>query len=112
MNARALAAVLENDRTVEAALPAWEGAVRFIADNSQRWALRYDFFTRQWPAPLWFMRPAIIWAFRSIPALNRRMRLADQGLKLLAMEPPTQPEKRNSTKDRDLRSEGEASPTR
>jgi 2-polyprenyl-6-methoxyphenol hydroxylase-like FAD-dependent oxidoreductase len=84
MNARAIAAVLEEHQTVEAALPVWESTVRFIADNSQRWAMRYDFFTRRWPAPLWFMRPAIIWAFRSIPSLNRRMRLADQGSKLIA----------------------------
>jgi 2-polyprenyl-6-methoxyphenol hydroxylase-like FAD-dependent oxidoreductase len=96
MNARALAAILDCSRAVEAALPAWEAAVRFIADNSQRWALRYDFFTRQWPAPLWFMRPAIIWAFRSIPALNKRMRLADQGLKLIAMKSPAHFGKSNS----------------
>jgi 2-polyprenyl-6-methoxyphenol hydroxylase-like FAD-dependent oxidoreductase len=84
MNARALAAVLKSSRTVETALPAWEAAVRFIADNSQRWAMRYDFVTREWPASLWFLRPTLIWAFRSIPALNRRMRLADQGSKLIA----------------------------
>jgi 2-polyprenyl-6-methoxyphenol hydroxylase-like FAD-dependent oxidoreductase len=84
MNARALAAVLESSRTVETALPAWEAAVRFIADNSQRWALRYDLLTREWPASLWFLRPTLIWAFRAIPALNRRMRLADQGSKLIS----------------------------
>jgi hypothetical protein len=28
----------------------------------------------------WFLRPAILWAFRSVPALNKRMRIADQGL--------------------------------
>jgi 2-polyprenyl-6-methoxyphenol hydroxylase-like FAD-dependent oxidoreductase len=86
MNARALAMALEGDRPVEDALPAWEAAVRFIADNAQRWALRYDFLTRRWPSALWFMRPAIIWAFRSIPALGRRMRIADQGLKLIPRE--------------------------
>jgi len=84
MNARALAAVLAGNRTVEAALPVWEAAVRFVADNSQRWAMRYDFLTREWPAPLWFIRPAIFWAFRVFPALGRRMRLADQGSKLVA----------------------------
>jgi hypothetical protein len=60
--------------------------VRFIADNAQRWALRYDFLTRCWPEPLWFLRPAIIWAFRSIPSLGRRMRIADQGLKFVRKE--------------------------
>jgi 2-polyprenyl-6-methoxyphenol hydroxylase-like FAD-dependent oxidoreductase len=82
MNARALALVVATSRSIEEALPAWEAAMRFISDRTQQWSMRYDFFTRQWPAALWFMRPAIIWAFRSIPALNSRMRLADQGMKL------------------------------
>jgi 2-polyprenyl-6-methoxyphenol hydroxylase-like FAD-dependent oxidoreductase len=86
MNARALAVVLGPNRAVEDALPAWEAAVRVISDKTQRWAMRYDFFTRQWPTPLWFVRPAIIWAFRAVPALNRRMRIADQGLRLTALE--------------------------
>jgi hypothetical protein len=83
---RARAVVLGRNRAVEDALPAWEAAVRVISDKTQRWAMRYDFFTRQWPTPLWFMRPAIIWAFRTVPALNRRMRIADQGLKVTALE--------------------------
>ena len=78
-----LAFALEGRRAVEDALPAWETAMRMIADNSQRWALRYDLLTRCWPRPLWFMRPAVLWAFRSIPALGRRMRTADQGVKLI-----------------------------
>jgi 2-polyprenyl-6-methoxyphenol hydroxylase-like FAD-dependent oxidoreductase len=86
MNAHALAIALESTRPVEDTLLAWEQAVRFIAENAQRWALRYDFLTRRWPQPLWFMRPGIMWAFRSIPALGRRMRIADQGLKLIPRE--------------------------
>jgi 2-polyprenyl-6-methoxyphenol hydroxylase-like FAD-dependent oxidoreductase len=86
MNARALAFALEGRRTVEDALPAWETAMRMIADNSQRWALRYDFLTRCWPRPLWFMRPAVLWTLRSIPALGRQMRMADQGMKLIPRE--------------------------
>src|SRR5262245_14030505 len=86
MNARALTVALGRNRAVEEALPAWEAAIRGISDKTQRWAMRYDFFTRQWPTPLWFMRPAIIWAFRAVPALNRRMRVADQGLSLTALE--------------------------
>jgi 2-polyprenyl-6-methoxyphenol hydroxylase-like FAD-dependent oxidoreductase len=88
MNVRALAAILGGNRTVEMALPTWETAIRFISDRTQRWAMRYDFFTRQWPTLLWFVRPAIIWAFRSVPALNKRMRIADQGLKLSKLESP------------------------
>lgn len=86
MNVRALAFALEANRPVEEALAAWESAVRFIADNAQRWALRYDLLTRRWPESLWFLRPTIVWAFRSIPALGRRMRIADQGLKLIPKE--------------------------
>jgi 2-polyprenyl-6-methoxyphenol hydroxylase-like FAD-dependent oxidoreductase len=81
MNAYALAVALDRHRSVDEALPAWESAVRFISDRTQAWAMRYDFFTRQWPESLWFVRPAIIRAFQ-LPALNRRMRIADQGLKL------------------------------
>jgi hypothetical protein len=29
------------------------------------------------------MRPAVLWAIRSIPALGRQMRMADQGMKLI-----------------------------
>jgi 2-polyprenyl-6-methoxyphenol hydroxylase-like FAD-dependent oxidoreductase len=86
MNAFALVLTLERDRAVDEALPGWEAAVRTISDRAQNWAMRYDFFTRQWPTSLWFMRPAIVWAFRSIPALNTRMRMADQGIKLREFE--------------------------
>jgi 2-polyprenyl-6-methoxyphenol hydroxylase-like FAD-dependent oxidoreductase len=85
MNAYALAIALERNRTVNETLPTWETAVRFVSDKTQRWAMRYDFLTRQWPEPLWFVRAAIIRAFR-LPALNRRMRIADQGLKLAAIQ--------------------------
>jgi 2-polyprenyl-6-methoxyphenol hydroxylase-like FAD-dependent oxidoreductase len=80
MNVHALAIRLEGNSDVQDVLPHWEAAVRSISDKTQRWAMRYDFFTRQWPSALWFARPAIIGAFRSIPALNRAMRIADQGL--------------------------------
>jgi hypothetical protein len=86
MNARALAMALEGRRTVEDALPVWETAVRGISDNAQRWALRYDALTRCVPRPLWFMRPAVLWAIRSIPALGRQVRMADQGMKLIPRE--------------------------
>jgi 2-polyprenyl-6-methoxyphenol hydroxylase-like FAD-dependent oxidoreductase len=86
MNARALAMALEGGRSVEDALLAWETAVRGISDNAQRWALRYDALTRCVPRPLWFMRPAVLWAIRSVPALGRQMRMADQGMKLIPLQ--------------------------
>ena len=85
MNAHALAIALDCNRTVDEALPAWETAVRSVTDKTQRWALRYDFVTREWPEQLWFLKAAIIRAFQ-LPALNRRMRIADQGLQLPAIQ--------------------------
>jgi len=87
MNTYALANVLDRNRPIPEALPAWEAAVRFVSDWTQRWALRYDLLSRQWPETLGFVRNAIIWAFR-LPALNARMRIADQGLKLFATQSP------------------------
>jgi 2-polyprenyl-6-methoxyphenol hydroxylase-like FAD-dependent oxidoreductase len=85
MNGYALATALDRNRPVEENLLAWETAVRYVSDKTQRWALRYDFLSRQWPEPLKLMREAIIWAFR-LPALNNRMRIADRGLKLYVMQ--------------------------
>jgi 2-polyprenyl-6-methoxyphenol hydroxylase-like FAD-dependent oxidoreductase len=89
MNAWALGAALARGSSVEETLPLWENAVRSISDQTQRWALRYDFLTRQWPEWLPLVRAAIIWSFR-LPALNRRMRIADQGLGFVARELPAQ----------------------
>ena len=85
MNGYALAIALDRNRPVDESLPAWETSVRFVSDRTQRWALRYDFLSRQWPETLGLVREAIIWAFR-LPALNNRMRIADRGLELTAMQ--------------------------
>jgi 2-polyprenyl-6-methoxyphenol hydroxylase-like FAD-dependent oxidoreductase len=79
MNVYALAIALDRNRTVEQALLTWESSVRFLSDRTQRWAMRYSFLAHRWPEPLEPIRDGIIWAFR-LPALNRRMRIADQGL--------------------------------
>jgi 2-polyprenyl-6-methoxyphenol hydroxylase-like FAD-dependent oxidoreductase len=79
MNAYALVIALEGSRTVQDALEKWESSVRYISDRTQRWALRYHFVSHQWPEALGFIREGIIQAFR-IPALNRRMRVADHGI--------------------------------
>jgi len=50
------------------------------ADATQRWAVRYDRFTRQWPQSLRLLRPAIVWAFGNFRFLDDRMRIADRGL--------------------------------
>jgi 2-polyprenyl-6-methoxyphenol hydroxylase-like FAD-dependent oxidoreductase len=85
MNAYALAIALDRNRTVEQALRAWESSVRFLSDRTQRWAMRYSFLAHHWPQPLESIRDGIVWAFR-LPALNRRMRIADQGLKFSGIQ--------------------------
>lgn len=86
IDGRSLVHFLEQESDVATALEAWERGVRFIADHTQRWALRYDYFSRQWPQQLWMLRDPIIWAFRSFPQLNRRMRIADHGLAVAGIE--------------------------
>jgi 2-polyprenyl-6-methoxyphenol hydroxylase-like FAD-dependent oxidoreductase len=82
MNSHALAQMVSEASDVEHGLAEWERTVRFISDATQRWAVRYDRFTRQWPESLRILRPAIIWAFGHFPFLNERMRIADKGLDL------------------------------
>ena len=65
---------------VAAAVAAWEQRVRFISDRTQAWAVRYDWFTRQWPTSLDFARPLVAWSFGQFKCLNERMRVADRGL--------------------------------
>lgn len=82
MNSHALAEVVSEGTDVAQSLQKWEQTVRFISDATQRWSVRYDRFTREWPRALSFMRPAIVWSFGRFPALNQRMRIADFGLDL------------------------------
>jgi 2-polyprenyl-6-methoxyphenol hydroxylase-like FAD-dependent oxidoreductase len=81
MNAYALAHFLRDSQDVPQALQRWESGVRFISDRTQAWSRRYDWFTRQWPTRLDVMRPLVTWAFGHIRSLDRRMRIADQGLR-------------------------------
>ncbi|MFS8979942.1 NAD(P)/FAD-dependent oxidoreductase [Cupriavidus necator] len=82
MNALALAEMAGAAADVPAALQAWEQRVRFISDQTQKWACRYDSFTRQWPTALDFARPLVAWSFGRFRFLNDRMRIADRGLRL------------------------------
>ena len=86
IDGRSLVHFLEQETDVTNALQSWERGVRFIADHTQRWALRYDYFSRQWPQQLWMLRDPIIWAFRTFPQLNRRMRIADRGLAVAGID--------------------------
>jgi 2-polyprenyl-6-methoxyphenol hydroxylase-like FAD-dependent oxidoreductase len=80
MNSHALAQIVSEASDVQQGLAEWERTVRFISDATQRWAVRYDRFTRQWPPSLGVLRPAIVWAFGNFRFLNDRMRIADRGL--------------------------------
>jgi 2-polyprenyl-6-methoxyphenol hydroxylase-like FAD-dependent oxidoreductase len=81
INAYALAHFVRDAQDVPEALRRWESDVRFISDRTQAWSRRYDWFTRQWPTKLDVMRPLVTWAFGRIRSLDRRMRIADQGLR-------------------------------
>lgn len=80
MNGHALATLVSRMDDVPQALRRWERSVRYISDTTQRWAIRYNRFTRYWPPAV---RPQVIWAFGRFKALNRRMRLADMGISLI-----------------------------
>jgi 2-polyprenyl-6-methoxyphenol hydroxylase-like FAD-dependent oxidoreductase len=80
MNSHALAEIVSEASDVQQGLAEWERTVRFISDATQRWSVRYDRFTRQWPPSLGVLRPAIVWAFGNFRFLNDRMRIADRGL--------------------------------
>jgi 2-polyprenyl-6-methoxyphenol hydroxylase-like FAD-dependent oxidoreductase len=85
MNSHALAEIVSDAADVQKGLEEWERAVRFISDATQRWAVRYDRFTRQWPQSLRMLRPGIVWAFGRFRFLNERMRIADRGLDLTSV---------------------------
>jgi 2-polyprenyl-6-methoxyphenol hydroxylase-like FAD-dependent oxidoreductase len=85
MNSHALAEIVSNASSVAQGLQNWEETVRFISDATQRWSVRYDRFTRQWPQSLQLLRPAIVWAFGHFRFLNERMRIADRGLDLTSV---------------------------
>lgn len=82
MNSHALAELVSDSSNVAQGLQHWEKTVRFISDQTQRWSVRYDRFTRQWPQSLQVLRPSIVWAFGHFRFLNERMRIADRGLDL------------------------------
>lgn len=82
MNAYALTRTVAGRDDIAAALIEWERMVRFISDVTQRWSVRYDWFTRQWPSLLAPLRPLIVGAFGRSRYLTERMRIADRGLDL------------------------------
>jgi 2-polyprenyl-6-methoxyphenol hydroxylase-like FAD-dependent oxidoreductase len=80
MNARSLVEALRHGGSVDQALGRWERAVREVSDLTQSWALRWDWITRSGPAYSRWIRPFALGIVGAVPAINRRIRIADRGL--------------------------------
>ena len=78
MNAYVLCDELTRTGDVPAALDAWELRIRYVTDQTQRWALRYDALMSNWPLWLSGARHGVIWSFGRLKWLNARMRIADR----------------------------------
>ncbi|RVT98648.1 FAD-dependent monooxygenase [Rhodovarius crocodyli] len=82
MNSYALMRMVQGRADIPAALREWEKTVRFISDSTQRWAVRYDWFSRQWPSSLSLLKPLVVGAFQHSKYLTEKLRMADRGLDL------------------------------
>lgn len=83
MNGRTLAEALERSKDVPSALANWERAVREVSDMTQNWALRWDWISRTCPPHLAWIKPLFMGAYKVVPAIGRRMRIADRGLDVI-----------------------------
>ena len=55
----------------------WEQRIRYVTDETQKWALRYDALIANWPLWLSGLRRNVIWSVGRICWLNAKMRIAD-----------------------------------
>jgi 2-polyprenyl-6-methoxyphenol hydroxylase-like FAD-dependent oxidoreductase len=78
MNAYVLCDELGRAKDVPSALAAWEQRIRYVTDETQKWALRYDALMSNWPIALSGARRGVIWSFGRLASLNARMRIADR----------------------------------
>jgi 2-polyprenyl-6-methoxyphenol hydroxylase-like FAD-dependent oxidoreductase len=78
-NAWALAQSVTTDETgdVPSSLAAWETEFRPYTDTTQNWSLGLDLMTRLWPKFLLPLRAPALSAIGNLPALQKRMRIAD-----------------------------------
>jgi 2-polyprenyl-6-methoxyphenol hydroxylase-like FAD-dependent oxidoreductase len=77
MSAYVLTQELSRANEVPSALSVWERKIRYVIDETQKWGLRYDALTSNWPLWLSGVRHAVIWSFGRFRPLNARMRIAD-----------------------------------
>jgi len=77
-NGYALSKLLRAEPDVPTALAHWERAHRPISDRTQRWSLRFDRMTTDWPRQLDLLRRTTLWTIGRVGWLNARVRAADR----------------------------------
>jgi 2-polyprenyl-6-methoxyphenol hydroxylase-like FAD-dependent oxidoreductase len=77
-NALLMSRYVSDRPEIPEALAAWQRDWRWITDRTQRWSRRYDWITSEWPAALYPVRNAVIWAIGRSHRFNRYMRIADR----------------------------------
>lgn len=77
-NGYALAKLLRSESDVPGALACWEREHRPVADRTQRWSLRFDRMTTDWPRQLDLLRRTTLWTIGRVGWLNARVRAADR----------------------------------
>lgn len=77
-NGYALSKLLRTEPDVPAALARWEREHRPISDQTQRWSLRFDRMTTDWPRQLDLLRRTTLWTIGRVGWLNARVRAADR----------------------------------
>jgi 2-polyprenyl-6-methoxyphenol hydroxylase-like FAD-dependent oxidoreductase len=78
MNTCLLAQYVSEKADVGQALQHWEKDWRWVSNQTQAWALRYDRMTSEWPRIAYPLRSAIIWGIGKSRAVNNHMRIADR----------------------------------
>jgi 2-polyprenyl-6-methoxyphenol hydroxylase-like FAD-dependent oxidoreductase len=78
MNTLLLSEYVSARSDVPEALAAWEREWRWLSDRTQTWSRRYDWITSEWPASLYPLRSAVIWAIGKSRRFNSYMRIADR----------------------------------
>jgi 2-polyprenyl-6-methoxyphenol hydroxylase-like FAD-dependent oxidoreductase len=78
MNTLLLSEYVSTEPDVATGLTAWQRDWRWVADRTQTWSRRYDWVTSEWPASLYPVRQAVIWAIGKSRRFNSYMRVADR----------------------------------
>ena len=79
-NGYALVDCLEREKSVEAALKAWEASYRRITEQVQTWSVSWDHLVHRWPMPIEGLRSSVIWSLSNFPATRRHWGRLYRGL--------------------------------